>query len=168
MRHALARHDALARAAVDDHSRHRRQDDRRRRARGVRRSARRGRAPRSQLQRALADPAATAGIALRVRCGLHAGVVERRDNDYFGSAVNRAARIMSAAHGGQMLLSQAVVGCVRERLPAGVTLRDLGRCACATSASPEHVYQVVHPRSAAGLPGAALARSRRRTTCRSR
>jgi class 3 adenylate cyclase len=37
------------------------------------------------LQQALADPAATGGMPLRVRCGLHAGVVERRDNDYFGS-----------------------------------------------------------------------------------
>ena len=36
------------------------------------------------LQRALADPAATGGIALRVRCGLHAGVIEHRDNDFFG------------------------------------------------------------------------------------
>ena len=45
-----------------------------------------------QLQHLLADPAATNGVALKVRCGLHVGVVERRDNDYFGSAVNRAAR----------------------------------------------------------------------------
>jgi class 3 adenylate cyclase len=72
------------------------------------------------MQQALADPAATCGVALRVRCGLHAGVVERRDNDYFGSPVNRAARIMSAAHGGQVLLSQAVVDCVREILPAAI------------------------------------------------
>ena len=86
-----------------------------------------------QLQRALADPAATDGIALRVRCGLHAGAVERRDNDYFGNAVNRAARIMSAAHGGQILLSQAVVAAIRERLPEGVTLRDLGCGAAARS-----------------------------------
>jgi len=40
-------------------------------------------------------------LELRVRCGLHIGDVERRDNDYFGGAVNRAARIMAAAHGGQ-------------------------------------------------------------------
>jgi len=52
-----------------------------------------------ELQQALADPAATNGVSLRVRCGLHAGVVARRDNDYFGSPVNLLARIMSAAHG---------------------------------------------------------------------
>jgi predicted ATPase/class 3 adenylate cyclase len=97
------------------------------------------------MQHALADPAATHGMALRVRCGLHAGVVERRDNDYFGSAVNRAARIMSAAHGGQMLVSEAVADGVREMLPAAVALRDLGRVRLKDLATPEHVYQVVHP-----------------------
>ena len=97
------------------------------------------------LQRALADPAATHGVVLRVRCGLHAGAVERRDNDYFGSPVNRAARIMSAAHGGQMLLSQAVVDNVREMLPASVSLRDLGRVRLKDLSTPERVYQVVHP-----------------------
>ena len=90
---------------------------------------------------ALADPAATDGIALGVRCGMHAGTVEHRDNDYFGSTVNRAARIMAAAHGGQILLSQAVVESIREQLPAGVTLRDLGRVRLRDLASPEHVYQ---------------------------
>jgi len=97
------------------------------------------------MQQALADPAATCGVALRVRCGLHAGVVERRDNDYFGSPVNRAARIMSAAHGGQVLLSQAVVDYVREILPAAVSLRDLGKVRLKDLSTPEHVYQVVHP-----------------------
>src|SRR4029453_4626647 len=94
------------------------------------------------LQHALADPAATCGVPLRVRCGLHAGVVERRDNDYFGSAVNRAARIMNAAHGGQVLLSQAVVDRVREILPEALSLRDLGKVRLKDLATPEHVYQV--------------------------
>ena len=72
------------------------------------------------LQQSLIDPAATNGISLRIRCGLHQGVVERRDNDYFGSPVNRTARVMNAAHGGQVLVSQAVVDDVIDRLPAGV------------------------------------------------
>jgi predicted ATPase/class 3 adenylate cyclase/Tfp pilus assembly protein PilF len=97
------------------------------------------------LQQALADPVATHGVALRVRCGLHAGVVERRDNDYFGSPVNRAARIMSAAHGGQVLLSQAVVDGMRQILPVEVSLRDLGKVRLKDMSNPEHVYQVVHP-----------------------
>jgi hypothetical protein len=97
------------------------------------------------LQQAISDPTATNDVPLRVRCGLHAGAVERRDKDYFGSPVNRAARIMSAAHGGQVLLSQAVADCVRDLLPAAVSLRDLGKVRLKDLSTPEHVYQVVHP-----------------------
>ena len=96
------------------------------------------------MQQVFADPTATSGVALHVRCGLHAGVVERRDNDYFGSSVNRAARIMSAAHGGQVLLSETVVDCVRDVLPAAVSLRDLGKVRLKDLSTSEHVYQVVH------------------------
>ena len=52
---------------------------------------------------------------------------------------------MSAAHGGQVLLSQAVVDCVREILPARLSLRDLGRVRLRDLSTPERVYQVVHP-----------------------
>ncbi|HXU56404.1 MAG TPA: adenylate/guanylate cyclase domain-containing protein, partial [Casimicrobiaceae bacterium] len=119
MRPALARHDAIARAAVQGH-------------RGtVVKTAGDGVhatfddpldaiSATLELQQALDDPAATGGIALRVRCGVHVGVDERRDNDFFGPAVNRAARIMSVAHGGQVLLSEAVAMLVRGRLPSGV------------------------------------------------
>ena len=105
-----------------------------------------------QFQQALADPKATGGVQLRVRCGLHLGVVEHRDNDFFGTAVNRAARIMAAAHGGQVLLSQAVVDCVREVLPEAVSLRDLGKVRLKDLATPEHVYQVVHSRLRQDFP----------------
>ena len=98
-----------------------------------------------QLQQSLTDPEVTNGVALRVRCGLHLGVVERRDNDFFGPVLNRAARIMGAAHGGQVLLSQAVIDLVEDRLPAQVSLRDLGTVRLRDLASPEHVYQRVHP-----------------------
>ena len=97
-----------------------------------------------ELQQALIDPEATNGIPLRVRCGLHAGASERRDNDFFGRAVNRAARIMSSAHGGQILVSDAVAALIRERLPDGVTLHDLGSARLRDLASPEHIYQVAH------------------------
>jgi predicted ATPase/class 3 adenylate cyclase len=98
-----------------------------------------------QLQQALDDPDATDAVPLRVRCGLHVGVDERRDNDFFGRAVNRAARIMSVAHGGQVLLSQAVAVLVGDRLPEGVALRDLGSVRLRDLASPERLYQIVHP-----------------------
>ncbi len=105
-----------------------------------------------ELQRALADPKATGGIPLCVRCGLHAGVDERRDGDFFGVAVNRAARITSVAHGGQILLSQVVAVLVRDRLPAGVALRDLGTARLRDLASPEQIYQLIHPALRADYP----------------
>src|SRR6185295_13763841 len=98
----------------------------------------------SQILRALDDPAATAGVALKVRCGVHAGTVERRDDDYYGSVVNRAARIASAAHGGQLLLSRAVVDLAGDRLPDGVSLRGLGSVRLRDLASPERIFQLLH------------------------
>lgn len=97
------------------------------------------------LQHALCDPTATDGVRFRIRYGLHLGVVERRNDDLFGSPVNRAARIMKAAHGGQVLLSQAVVDHVGERLPPPVSLRDLGSVRLRDLATSEHVHQLVHP-----------------------
>ncbi|HEX8009450.1 MAG TPA: tetratricopeptide repeat protein [Casimicrobiaceae bacterium] len=105
-----------------------------------------------QLQLELAGPETTQGVALGVRCGMHAGVNERRDRDFFGTAVNRAARIMSAAHGGQVLVSQAVAVLVGERLPPGVALRDLGSVRLRDLSSPERVYQVVHPQLRQDFP----------------
>ena len=85
---------------------------------------------------ALTDLAATSRVALRVRCGLHAGIVERRDNDYFGGAVNRAARIMGAAHGGQIILSEAVVEQVADRIPARCRCVIWAQCGYAISRVP--------------------------------
>jgi predicted ATPase/class 3 adenylate cyclase len=144
MRPALACHDAVSRAAVESH--HglvvKSTGD------GVHaafENALDALAAAVDLQRAIADPAATNALPLLVRCGLHAGEVERRDNDFFGSPVNRAARIMNAAHGGQVLLSQAVADRVRDFLPATVSLRDLGKVRLKDLSTPERVYQVVHP-----------------------
>lgn len=105
-----------------------------------------------QLQQTLADPTATNGVSLRVRCGVHAGVVERRDNDFFGGVVNRAARIMSAAHGSQVLLSQTAVALIAERLPSGVAFRDLGSVRLRDLASPERIYQLIHPKLQQDFP----------------
>jgi len=144
MRFALARHDALARKAVEDHGGLvvKTTGDGLHAAFG---DPVDGVAATLDLQRALADPAATGGIPLPVRCGLHAGMIERRDNDFFGSAVNRAARIMSVAHGGEMLISHAVAELVRDRLPAGVSLRDLGSVRLRDLSGPERIWQVIAP-----------------------
>jgi len=104
------------------------------------------------LQQSLDDPTATNGILFQVRFGLHLGVVERRDADLFGSPVNRAARIMKAAHGGQVLLSQAVADYVGTRLPSLVSLRDLGGVRLRDLATTEHVYQLVHPKLRQDFP----------------
>src|SRR5207244_3474942 len=79
----------------------------------------------------------------QVRCGIHAGAVERRDNDFYGSAVNRCARIMNAAHGGQVLISQAIATLVDDRLPPDIALRDLGSVRLRDLTHAERVYQVV-------------------------
>lgn len=105
-----------------------------------------------ELQQALIDPQATLGLGFKVRCGLHSGNVERDDNDFHGNPVNRTARIMSAAHGGQILVSQAVADDVRQRLPAEVSLRELGTVWLRDIASPEQVFQLVHPRLDAEFP----------------
>ena len=104
------------------------------------------------LQLALANPEATNRVSLRVRCGLHVGIVERRDDDLFGTPVNRATRIMKAAHGGQVLVSQAVVDRAGDRLPAMVTLRDLGAVRLRDLATSERVYQLLHPKLRQDFP----------------
>jgi class 3 adenylate cyclase len=82
---------------------------------------------------------------LMVRMALHTGVVEERDGDYFGPPVNRAARLLSAAHGGQVLLSAATREMVRDQLPAGATLMDLGERRLKDLFRPERVFQLVAP-----------------------
>jgi class 3 adenylate cyclase len=82
-------------------------------------------------------------IALPVRMGLHTGVAELRESDYLGAALNRAARIMSAAHGGQVLLSAATAELVRGNLPEGVTLREMGEHRLRGLLNPERLLQVV-------------------------
>jgi predicted ATPase/class 3 adenylate cyclase len=144
MRAALARHDALTRAAVEVQGGTvvKMTGD------GVYAAfadARNALDAVLELQKALVDPAATGGVSLRVRCGLHLGEVEHRDNDYFGTAVNRTARIMGVAHGGQVIMSEAVFDRIAERLPPEVSLRDLGWVRLRDLASPEHIYQVMHP-----------------------
>ena len=151
MRDALAQHNALARAAVEAH---------------------RGTLVKLtgdgvyavfvdsldalnatlDLQRSLTDPAATAGVLLPVRCGLHIGDATASDDDYVGASVNRAARIMGAAHGGQILMSQAVADAVDARLPGEVSLRDLGSVWLRDIPTPQHIYQAVHPGLRAAFP----------------
>ena len=77
-----------------------------------------------------------------VRMGLHTGVCEERDSDYFGPVVNRAARLEAAAHGGQVLVSGATAELLAGSLPAGAGLRDLGLHRLKDLGRPEQVFQV--------------------------
>ncbi len=79
---------------------------------------------------------------IRVRVALHTGSAELRQGDYFGSAVNRAARLRAIAHGGQTILSRSTWELVHDRVPDGVSLRDMGEHGLKDLTLPEHVYQV--------------------------
>ena len=85
---------------------------------------------------------------LRVRMALHIGAAEERDGDYFGPPVNRVARLLSAAHGGQVLLSLPTQELVRDQLPVGTSLMDLGERHLKDLFRPERVFQLL----ATGLP----------------
>ena len=82
---------------------------------------------------------------LKVRMALHTGAAEQRDGDYFGQALNRVARILASAHGGQVLLSFPTEELVRDGLPRGVQLRALGEHRLRDLARPEHLFQIVAP-----------------------
>jgi predicted ATPase/class 3 adenylate cyclase/Tfp pilus assembly protein PilF len=83
-----------------------------------------------------------------IRAALHTGTPDEWDGDYFGQPVNRVARLLSAGHGGQILLSLSTYELVRDQLPQGVELVDLGERRLKDLFRPEHVYQVL----ADGLP----------------
>ena len=82
---------------------------------------------------------------LRVRMGLHTGESQYRDGDYYGTEVNRAARVSGLAYGEQLLLSEATAALVRNSLPANSTLTDLGEHRLKGLAAPEKIYQLSHP-----------------------
>jgi predicted ATPase/class 3 adenylate cyclase len=79
---------------------------------------------------------------LRVRMGIHSGPAELRDGDYYGTAVNRAARLMSVAHGGQVVVSNATEALLGD---TGLELTDLGDHALRDLGRAERVFQVLHP-----------------------
>jgi predicted ATPase/class 3 adenylate cyclase len=141
MRAALAQHDALIRGAVEAH---------------------RGYVVKTtgdgvHAAFAIADDGIRAAIVaqrvlaahewgetgrLRVRMGLHTGAAEVRNGDYYGSPLNRAARLTGVAHGGQILCSQATADLARDSLAEGVVFTDLGDHRLRDLSRPERVFQV--------------------------
>ena len=84
-------------------------------------------------------------VNIRVRMALHTGLVEARDEDYFGPPVNRVARLLSAGHGGQILLSDALREQVQNLLPPHAFLLDLGRYPLKDLPAPERIWMLRHP-----------------------
>ncbi len=85
------------------------------------------------------------GVVVRVRMGLHTGEPQPTDEGYVGLDVHCAARIMSVAHGGQVLLSRATRDLVTADLPKGLQLRDLGAYRLKDIAGPNELFQLVIP-----------------------
>lgn len=83
--------------------------------------------------------------SLRVRMALHTGPSTLREGDYYGTEVNRCARLRAIAHGGQTLLSETTYRLVQDALPPGVSLRDLGEHRLRDLTRPERVFQLLHP-----------------------
>lgn len=98
-------------------------------------------------QRELAEHAWPEGAALRVRMGIHAGEAVLGGRNYAGVEVHRAARVMAAGWGGQILLSDAAQSLIGSEGLTGVSLRDLGSFRLRDLARAERLFQVV----AAGL-----------------
>jgi len=93
-------------------------------------------------QRTLAGQSWPTSRPIVVRMGLHAGVCEERDGDYFGPAVNRIARLLAVASGGEVLVSGVAAELLSDELPDGVGLRELGTRQLKDLSRPERIYQV--------------------------
>jgi TolB-like protein/class 3 adenylate cyclase/Tfp pilus assembly protein PilF len=90
--------------------------------------------------------------AIRVRMALNTGTAEMRDGDYYGSAVNRAARLAALGHGGQTLLSAAMRDLCRDHAPPGVTFNLLGEHKLRGLSGREAVYELCHPNLPQAFP----------------
>jgi predicted ATPase/class 3 adenylate cyclase len=147
MADALARHDALMRAALEARGAYvfKTVGDAFCAAFATTRDAL-GAALDAQLALAAEDFSSVEGI--RVRMALHTGRSDERDGDYFGPAVNRVARLLAIGYGGQVLVSGVAADLLQGEMPPLSSLRDLGEHRLKDLARPEQVYQLI----AAGLP----------------
>jgi class 3 adenylate cyclase/tetratricopeptide (TPR) repeat protein len=105
-----------------------------------------------EIQMGLSTEPWPGGANIRVRMALHTGEAELREGNYRGVAVNRCARLRAVAYGGQTLLSQTTADLVRQSLPPGATLLDLGTHRLKDLAHPERVFQLCHPELPISFP----------------
>ena len=96
-------------------------------------------------QRALKNEVWDTPRPIRVRMAVHSGTAELRDGDYYGGTLNRVARVLSIAHGGQTLVSAAAYELARDALPLGSILKDLGLYRLKDLSRPEQIFQMIHP-----------------------
>jgi DNA-binding SARP family transcriptional activator len=96
----------------------------------------------TQLQAALEAAAWPMGLELKVRVAIHTGEAHEREGDYFGPALNRAARLRSIAGAGATLVSHATTEIVRDRLAEGIQLVDVGRHELRGLSRPERVFEL--------------------------
>jgi predicted ATPase/class 3 adenylate cyclase len=101
-----------------------------------------------EMQQALQGHAWPGGEPVRVRMGIHCGEAARTAAGLVGLEVHRAARVAAVAYGGQVLVSEAAAVLVRDGLPAGAALADLGVHRLKDLGRPERLFQL----TAAGLP----------------
>jgi len=100
-----------------------------------------------EMQQALAAHAWPGGEQVRVRMGVHTGEAAKTVTGLVGLDVHRAARVAAAGYGGQVLLSESAAALVRDSLPPGVSLADLGSHRLKDLGRPERIFQL----QAAGL-----------------
>lgn len=93
-------------------------------------------------QRALGAEPWPDGVEICVRAALHTGEAELRDGDYYGTSVNRCARLRAVAHGGQTICSQTTADLVADGLPDGVGVRSLGTHRLKDLERPEQIFQI--------------------------
>ena len=144
MRAALSRHDALVRQCIDGHAGYVFKTGGDAFCAAFRTAADAVCAA-LDAQRALQREPWPQDAKLRVRMALHSGAVELRDGDYFGAPLNRVARLLGAAHGGQSLLSESTHDLCRDHLPPLATVKPLGAHALKDLGRPEAVFQLGHP-----------------------
>ena len=105
-----------------------------------------------EMQRALQARAWPAGEQVRVRMGVHTGEASRAATGLVGLDVHRAARVAAVGYGGQVLLSETATALVRDRLPPGVSLADLGVHRLKDLGRPEQIFQLQAAGLQAGFP----------------
>ena len=153
MRLTVARHDALLTERIEQH----RGSVIRSRGEGDSFFAVFGRANDAvaaarEIQQALRVETWPTETPLRVRMAMHTGEAELRAGDYFGSAVNRCARLRAIAYGGQVLLSRATHDLIRDAPPEGVELLDLGEYHLKDILRPERVFQIAERDAPSAFP----------------